>query len=250
MASFFRKLFHRHEHNVIESAVEGEQYEAVIFASRRSREENEREGGSRDAIDLAPPPQKKKIEPAGTANNPGGDCSNGCKAESRCRLAAGASADPGSAAAAAAKSTQRRLLAAFVLCVAFVAAEFAGGALANSLAVMSDAAHMLSDAAGLATALVAARVGAAAAGASGGFSFGYARVEVLGALVSTVLTYIVTAVLVVEAVGRFKTPDDVDGKVRIMHSPLRSSLSLFSLTRQRRRRRRRRSLRSILLPRR
>ena len=250
MASFFRKLFHRHEHNVIESAVEGEQYEAVIFASRRSREENEREGGSRDAIDLAPPPPKKNIEPAGTANNPGGDCSNGCKTESRCRLAAGASADPGAAAAAAAKSTQRRLLAAFVLCVAFVAAEFAGGALANSLAVMSDAAHMLSDAAGLATALVAARVGAAAAGASGGFSFGYARVEVLGALVSTVLTYIVTAVLVVEAVGRFKTPDDVDGKVRIMPTPLRSSLSLFSLTRQRRRRRRRRSLRSILLPRR
>lgn len=141
--------------------------------------------------------------------------SNGCQAESRCRLAAGALADPGSAAAKGATSTQRRLLAALILCIVFVAAEFVGGALANSLAVMSDAAHMLSDAAGLATALVAARVGAAAAKASGGFSFGYARVEVLGALISTVLTYIVTAVLVVEAVGRFKKPDDVDGKVRV-----------------------------------
>lgn len=153
-------------------------------------------------------------EPATTSNDNPEDCSNGCKAESRCRLAAGASSDPGSTAATAAARTQRRLLAAFILCVVFVCAEFAGGALANSLAVMSDAAHMLSDAAGLATALVAARVGAAAAKASGGFSFGYARVEVLGALASTVLTYIVTAVLVVEAVGRFKKPDDVDGKVR------------------------------------
>ena len=196
----------------------------MIRVSKEPRERDERERRRKLRCNRGWPAQPQHLsqkqnkknentEPAGTAGN-NGDCSNGCKAESRCRLAAGASADPGSAAAAAAKSTQRRLLAAFLLCVAFVAAEFAGGALANSLAVMSDAAHMLSDAAGLATALVAARVGAAAARASGGFSFGYARVEVLGALVSTVLTYIVTAVLVVEAVGRFKNPDDVDGKVR------------------------------------
>ena len=160
------------------------------------------------------PPLSQKLKKKKTAPNPTENFSNGCQAESRCRLAAGALADPGSAAAKGATSTQRRLLAALILCIVFVAAEFVGGALANSLAVMSDAAHMLSDAAGLATALVAARVGAAAAKASGGFSFGYARVEVLGALISTVLTYIVTAVLVVEAVGRFKKPDDVDGKVR------------------------------------
>ena len=132
---------------------------------------------------------------------------NTCHASSVCTLAAGTSATPASRAA------QRRLAIALALSLVFVVAEFTGGALAHSLAVVSDAAHMLSDAAGLLTALVAARVGNKAASANGGHTFGYHRVEVLGALASTLITYIVTTVLVVEAVGRIKDPRGVDGRL-------------------------------------
>lgn len=131
---------------------------------------------------------------------------NSCRGSAGCALAAG------TAPTASSRAAQRRLAAALALACVFVVAEFVGGALAHSLAVVSDAAHMLSDAAGLATALAAARVGAKAAAAGGGHTYGYHRVEVLGALSSTFITYIVTTVLVVEAASRFKSPEGVDGR--------------------------------------
>ena len=160
-----------------------------------------REGGAEAEPGTAadPPPSPPSSSATGLLN--------GCESASGCRLATGVPAD------AAARAIQKRLAAALVLALLFVGVELAGGLIAHSLAVVADAAHMMSDAVGLVTALVAARVGAKAAAAGGGHTFGFHRVEVLGALASTVLTYIVTTVLVVEAASRFKEPEGVDGKV-------------------------------------
>ena len=78
--------------------------------------------------------------------------------------------------------------------------EIAGGVIANSLAIMSDAAHLLSDLAGFLISLFAIML--ARRPATSGLSFGFHRVEILGALVSILLIWILTGVLFIEAIER------------------------------------------------
>lgn len=99
-----------------------------------------------------------------------------------------------------------RLRLAVGLAATFAAAEFAGGHLARSLAVQADAAHLVADVGAFLVALVAASVSGAPATAVCGercqHTFGHARAEALGSLVSVATTLAVTAALVVEAVRR------------------------------------------------
>ena len=76
----------------------------------------------------------------------------------------------------------RRLGAALGLILGFMAVEVVAGILADSLALLSDAAHMLTDAGAIALALVAARL--AARPAAGGYTFGLKRAEILSAQVN------------------------------------------------------------------
>src|SRR5262249_50692465 len=73
----------------------------------------------------------------------------------------------------------RWLAAAAALIVAFMAGEVVAGLVAHSLALLSDAAHMLTDAAAIGLALVTARV--AGRPASGGYTYGLRRLEILSA---------------------------------------------------------------------
>ena len=73
----------------------------------------------------------------------------------------------------------RRLTIALVLILGLMVAEVVAGVLADSLALLSDAAHMLTDAGAIALALFAARL--ARRPASGGFTFGFRRAEILSA---------------------------------------------------------------------
>src|ERR671933_2003936 len=75
-----------------------------------------------------------------------------------------------------------RLAAALALIVAFMVVEVVAGLLASSLALLSDAAHMLTDAGSLGLALVAARL--AARPARGNFTFGLGRAEILSAQIN------------------------------------------------------------------
>uniref|UniRef100_A0A1I8IQT5 G_PROTEIN_RECEP_F1_2 domain-containing protein n=1 Tax=Macrostomum lignano TaxID=282301 RepID=A0A1I8IQT5_9PLAT len=84
----------------------------------------------------------------------------------------------------------RRLLLASVLCLLFMAGEIVGGALANSLAIMTDAAHLLTDFASFMISLLA--IFLAGRRPSKTYSFGWHRAEVLGALVSVLLIWLVT----------------------------------------------------------
>src|ERR1700716_435608 len=78
------------------------------------------------------------------------------------------------------RSAERRALAvALVLIVGFMGVEVVTGILASSLALLSDAAHMLTDAAALALALVAARLANRPPG--GALTYGLGRVEILSA---------------------------------------------------------------------
>jgi cobalt-zinc-cadmium efflux system protein len=87
--------------------------------------------------------------------------------------------------------------------------EVAAGVLADSLALLSDAAHMLTDAGAIGLALVAARL--AARPPSGRFTFGLGRAEILSAQLNGATLLVLAAVIAVEAVGRLSNPPDVDG---------------------------------------
>eukprot|EP00891_Asterochloris_glomerata_P007733 jgi/Astpho2/7733/e_gw1.00116.13.1_t len=104
-----------------------------------------------------------------------------------------------------------RLAIAIVLCTIFMIGEVVGGVYAHSLAVLTDAAHMLSDVSAFAISLFAGIYALRAAGVD--HTFGYHRVEVLGGMLSVLIIWVVTGVLVFEAVQRCRHPEDVDGKI-------------------------------------
>jgi cobalt-zinc-cadmium efflux system protein len=113
--------------------------------------------------------------------------------------------------AVAPDADRRRLGAALALIVAFMVAEIVAGLLADSLALLSDAAHMLTDAASLALALLAA--GLAARPPSGRFTFGLGRAEILSAQVNGAALLVLAGVIAIEAVQRFSEPPEVEGGV-------------------------------------
>jgi cobalt-zinc-cadmium efflux system protein len=105
----------------------------------------------------------------------------------------------------------RRLTIALSLILGFMAAEVVAGLLSSSLALLSDAAHMLGDAAALGLALVALRL--AARPPSGAMTFGLKRAEPLSALINGVALAVLGAVFAVGGVARLVSPSDVEGVV-------------------------------------
>jgi cobalt-zinc-cadmium efflux system protein len=104
---------------------------------------------------------------------------------------------------------RRPLAAALALIVGLLVAEVAVGILAGSLALLADAGHMLTDAAALALALVAAAVGKRPPG--GSWTFGFRRVEILAALANGITLALVGIWIVFAAVRRLVSPTDVHG---------------------------------------
>jgi cobalt-zinc-cadmium efflux system protein len=103
----------------------------------------------------------------------------------------------------------RRLSVALALILALMAGEVVAGLLAGSLALLSDAAHMLTDAGALALALLAARLSRRPAG--GEFTFGFRRAEILSAQINGATLVGLGALIVVEGVRRLIEPPNVDG---------------------------------------
>ena len=106
-------------------------------------------------------------------------------------------------------AADRRLLGlALALLVAFMAAEIAVGIVASSLALLADAAHMLTDAAALALALLAAAF--AARPAKGRWTFGFGRAEILAAQANGLTLALLGLWIVYEAARRLADPPEVD----------------------------------------
>jgi cobalt-zinc-cadmium efflux system protein len=115
-------------------------------------------------------------------------------------------------ASRAAGVRDRRLLAvSLALLLAFMVAEVVFGILASSLALLADAGHMLTDAAALALALVAASLATRPAG--GRWTFGFGRVEILAAQINGLTLLLFGLWIVVEAVRRLVSPPEVDAAV-------------------------------------
>src|SRR5207302_9552624 len=116
-------------------------------------------------------------------------------------------AHPGHTHAAPAGADRSRLLLALALICAFMAAEIVTGVVAHSLALLSDAAHMLTDAGEIALSLVALRL--AARPPAGAMTFGLRRVEILSAQANGVTLLMLAGFISYEAVRRLFDPPHV-----------------------------------------
>jgi len=103
---------------------------------------------------------------------------------------------------------RRALSIALALILGFMLAEVVVGILAGSLALLSDAGHMLTDAAAIALSLVAARL--AARPAEGAMTYGLGRTEILSAQVNGITLLVLAALITWEAVQRLGSPSEVD----------------------------------------
>jgi cobalt-zinc-cadmium efflux system protein len=112
---------------------------------------------------------------------------------------------------AAATTDRRRLWIALGLILGFMAVEVVAGIVASSLALLSDAAHMLTDAGAIALALVAARL--AARPPAGGYTFGLKRSEILSAQLNGATLLALAAVILYEGIRRLIEPPDVEGAI-------------------------------------
>jgi cobalt-zinc-cadmium efflux system protein len=109
---------------------------------------------------------------------------------------------------------QRKLAIALGLILAFMAAEVVGAIVASSLALFSDAAHMLTDAAAIGLALVAARL--ARRPAKGALTFGFGRTEILAAQFNGATLLVLGTLIVIEGIRRLVNPPDVEGAIVVV----------------------------------
>ncbi|WP_267242020.1 cation diffusion facilitator family transporter [Streptomyces sp. PR69] len=133
---------------------------------------------------------------------------------------------PPSGTAGAAYRSRLRIALAITLSVMVV--EVVGGVLANSLALIADAAHMATDAVGLGMALLAIHFANRPAGLNR--TFGFARAEILAALANCLLLLGVGGYLLYEAVQRFITPAETKGGLTIAFAAVGLVANMISLS--------------------
>ena len=107
----------------------------------------------------------------------------------------------------------RWLAAAGALIVLFMVGEVAAGVVAHSLALLSDAAHMLTDAAAIGLAIVTTKI--AGRPARGGYTYGLRRLEILSAQANGITLVLLAVWLAYEAIRRLITPHPVDGALML-----------------------------------
>lgn len=105
------------------------------------------------------------------------------------------------------KGYQRTLLISFVIITSYMFIEAIGGWLTGSLALLSDAGHMLSDAIALGATLMAFKIGEKAA--THQKTFGYKRFEILVAGVNGATLIIIALMIFYEAIKRFNSPSEI-----------------------------------------
>ena len=112
-----------------------------------------------------------------------------------------------------------------VICTIFMIIEIIGGYLANSIAIMSDAAHLLSDLLGFVISIISIYISRKVA--KNHMSYGYHRAEIIGALVSIVLIWALTIWLLYEATLRIINTPQVDGLIMIIISVIGFSFNVI-----------------------
>jgi len=105
--------------------------------------------------------------------------------------------------------------------------QLVGGIVSGSLALIADAVHNLSDAASLLLALVAQKIARRSPDAKR--TYGYKKVETLAAYTNYVVLLLVSVWLMIEAVGRFVSPDPIDGWVLVWVSTIAVAVNLATV---------------------
>lgn len=124
-------------------------------------------------------------------------------------------------------ASSKRLAVALALTTTFLVAEIAGAFLFDSLALLSDAAHMFTDSAALAIALAAVRIGQRAPDDKR--TFGYRRFEILAAAFNAILLFVVAGYVLVEGIGRFFDPRPVESVGMLVVAALGLLINLISM---------------------
>jgi cobalt-zinc-cadmium efflux system protein len=110
-------------------------------------------------------------------------------------------------------TTEGRLWISIFLNLAITIAEVVGGILSNSLALLSDALHNLSDTASLGISLVARKISKKSPDAQK--TFGYKRAEIIAAFINLVALVIIAFFLIKEGIERFFDPQVIDGGIML-----------------------------------
>ena len=129
-------------------------------------------------------------------------------------------------AASAGGRHRRPLVIAFVLTASYMVVEFVVGFSVNSLALISDAAHMGTDVLGLGMALAAITL--ASRPATQQRTYGLYRLEVLAALANGILLFAVAGYVLYEAIRRFSEPPDVPGLPLLITAVIGLIINLIS----------------------
>lgn len=122
---------------------------------------------------------------------------------------------------------RNRLIAVLGITLTVVLIQIAGGIVSGSLALLADAGHMLSDAAGVFIALLAAWI--ASRPASDLRTYGYQRAEVLAALANALVLIVISVVIFIEAIRRWGSEPEVQTDVMLYAAIVGAVANLISL---------------------
>lgn len=123
--------------------------------------------------------------------------------------------------------SRRSLFFSFIITLSFMVIEAFGGWLTNSLALLSDAGHMLTDAGALGLSLFALRIGEKPPSKTK--TFGYRRFEILAALFNGLALWAIVGVILHEAYVRLKAPQDVEPVGMIIIALIGLIINLISI---------------------
>lgn len=113
---------------------------------------------------------------------------------------------------------QKQLRNAVYCSLTLMCIEIVGGILANSLAIITDAAHLLSDVGGFAASIFALSLMMKKATAK--YSYGFMQAGVLGAIFSVLCVWLMAGMLLVQAVRRLMDPEEIDGRLMALIATL------------------------------
>ncbi|RZG69338.1 cation transporter [Acinetobacter bouvetii] len=129
--------------------------------------------------------------------------------------------------AAVAEGNAKKLTFALILTSIFLVIEIIAGFMTQSLALLSDAAHMFTDAAALAIALAAIKIGKLPA--DNKRTFGYQRFEILAALFNASMLFMVAIYILFEAYQRFSHPPEIQSMGMMIVAVIGLAINLISM---------------------
>ena len=125
------------------------------------------------------------------------------------------------------KKAAKKLVIVLFTSLIFIVIEILGGYYADSIAIMSDAAHIASDVIGFGISICALRMAHRKADST--YTFGYHRVEIIGAFCSIFTIWIMTVWLLYEATQRFFNPPEIMGGIMLSIAVLSFFFNLIQI---------------------